>query len=181
MLSKLLCWFGVLLVIEKYLIRHTVISISPRFILVVSWFEQWKSRHCVLLFSWTPVRVVFLNNDVVVFQPRTVTPPYLGSAVNFYASYSTLLNPIHPYPPSAWFLSGGCSQPPLDTLTSNSVGQPHRIIHPPGCHLSLYQHPETHLSLTHHLTTLHPCLLLPFHAFCISNVGPLRPPRTILT
>ena len=48
----------------------------------------------LLLFAWPPVRVVCLNHDVVMFQPWTGTPPYLGSVVNFYVSYSTLLNPL---------------------------------------------------------------------------------------
>ena len=30
--------------------------------------------------NWSPVREVFTNYEVVVFQPRTVTPPHLGSA-----------------------------------------------------------------------------------------------------
>ena len=121
MLSKLLCWFGVLLVIEKYLIRNTVLAISTRFIEVVSWFDPWKSRHFVLLFSWPPVRGVCPNHDVVMFQPRTLTPQYLGSAFNCYASYSNLLNLLRPSPtfsdfllpsqPFAWFTSRGKSAP----------------------------------------------------------------------
>ena len=44
-----------------------------------------------------------------MFQPWTVTSLYLGSVVNFYGSYSTLINPLRPSPPSAWLMSGGGS------------------------------------------------------------------------
>ena len=92
-----------------------------------------------LLFSRQPVCGVCTNHEVVMFQPRTVTPPYLGSAINSYLSYSTLINPFRPSPPSAWFPSGGrCLHPPLATLLYNSIFQPHRIILPPGIHLSPY-------------------------------------------
>ena len=53
-----------------------------------------------LLFSWPPVRGLCLNHEVVMFQPSTVTPLYLGSVVNCYVSYSTLINPLRPSPPS---------------------------------------------------------------------------------
>ena len=55
----------------------------------------------LLLFSLSPLRGVYLNHEVVMLQTRTVTPLYLGSVVNFYVSYSTLLNPLRPSPPSA--------------------------------------------------------------------------------
>ena len=126
----------------------------------------------LLLFSWPPVRGVFLNYEVVVFQPRTVTPTYLGC-------YSTLLNPLRPSLPSAWFTSGGgWPHPPLATLPSTSDVDPHRIICPPGCHLYQSQYPETHRSLTHPLTPLRPCLLRPCHACRISDAAPLPPPKS---
>ena len=37
------------------------------------------NRWCVCV-NWPPVLVVFPNHEVVVFQPRTVTATYLGSA-----------------------------------------------------------------------------------------------------
>ena len=46
-----------------------------------------------------------------MFQPWTVTPPSLGSTVNFYLSTSTLLNPLCPSPPYALFISGGVPSP----------------------------------------------------------------------
>ena len=38
----------------------------------------------LLLFSWPQFREVCLNYEVVMFQPRTGTPPYLGSVTNCY-------------------------------------------------------------------------------------------------
>ena len=61
----------------------------------------------LLLFAWPIVRGVCLNHEVAMFQPRTVTPLYLGSIINCYVSYSTLLKPLCPSPPSSWFPSGG--------------------------------------------------------------------------
>ena len=61
----------------------------------------------LLLFIWPPFYGVCPNHEVVMFQPQTVTPQYLGSVVNCCVSYSTLLNPLLPSQPSAWFLSGG--------------------------------------------------------------------------
>ena len=61
----------------------------------------------LLLYTCPPVRGVCPNYEVVMFQPQTVTPPYLGSVINCYVRYSTLLNPLHPSPPSACFPSGG--------------------------------------------------------------------------
>ena len=37
-----------------------------------------------LLLAWPPVRVVCLNYELAMLQPRTVIPPYLGSVVNCY-------------------------------------------------------------------------------------------------
>ena len=65
----------------------------------------------LLLFARQPVRGVCPSHEVVMFQPRTVTPPYLGSVVNCYVRYSTILNPLRPSPPCAWFLSGGVPAP----------------------------------------------------------------------
>ena len=55
----------------------------------------------LLLFTWPPVHEVCPNYEVVMFQSQTATPPYLGSVVNFYGSYSTILNLLLPSLPSA--------------------------------------------------------------------------------
>ena len=41
-----------------------------------------KLLNLVLLLAWSTVRGVCTNHEVVMFRPRTVTPPYLGSVVN---------------------------------------------------------------------------------------------------
>ena len=41
------------------------------------------------------------NYDMVMLQTQTVTPTYLGSVINCYVRYSTLLKLILPSPPSA--------------------------------------------------------------------------------
>ena len=108
----------------------------------------------VLLFAWPPVRGVCLNHEVMIFQSRKVTPRYLGSVLNCYLRYSTLLNPLLPLrPPPDLCLGGGCPHPPLTTILSTSVVQPHRIIFPPERHLSPSQHPNTHRSLPYLLNT----------------------------
>ena len=141
----------------------------------------------LLLFDWPPVRGVCPNHEVVMFQPRTATPPYLGSVVKCYVSISTLLNLLRPSPPLSSlirpppdFRLGGCHHPPLATLPSTYVVQPHRIIRPPWRHLSLSQHPKTPRSLPHIWTPLRPFLLRPFHACLISNAAPLPPLKFIL-
>ena len=45
----------------------------------------------LLLLSWPPVRVVCPNYEVVMFQPWTVTPPYVGYVVNCYVATSFFL------------------------------------------------------------------------------------------
>ena len=141
----------------------------------------------MLLFSWPLLCRVCTNNEVVMLQPRTVTPPYLGYVVNFYVSYSNLLNPLRPSPSffalCLIYIWGGGGWPhlPLATLLSTSVGQTHGIILPPRLHLSLSQHPEIHCSLTHFMAHLCPCLLLPRHAFRISNASHLPLPKSLLT
>ena len=64
-----------------------------------------------MLLAWTPVRGVCPNHEVVMFHPRTVTLPHLGSVVNCYVSYSNLINLLYPSPPSARFPSGGVPTP----------------------------------------------------------------------
>ena len=54
----------------------------------------------LLLFAWPPVCGVCLNHEVVMFQTCKVTPLYLGSVINCYISYSTLLNLLRPSLPS---------------------------------------------------------------------------------
>ena len=61
----------------------------------------------LFLFSCPPVRGVCSNHEVVMFQPRTVTPPYLGSVINcyvatpFFLTRSALLRP-----PPDFYLGG---------------------------------------------------------------------------
>ena len=63
-----------------------------------------------VLLSWPPVCGVCPNHEVVMFQPRTVTPPYLVSVVNSYLAtpfFLTLSALLCPSLPSPWFPSGG--------------------------------------------------------------------------
>ena len=144
--------------------------------------SSWHLQYNIPLFYFPLIRGVCPNNWLVMFQPQTVTPPYLGSVVKCHVSYSTLLNPLCPSRPSAWFpYGGGCPYPPLGTLPFTSGVHSHSIILPPGRHLSLSQNPETHISLPHLLTPLCPCLLLSRHACQISNASPLPPPKSTLT
>ena len=46
----------------------------------------------MLLLDWPLVLGVCPNYEVVMFQPRTVTPPYLGSVVNCYVATKLFLN-----------------------------------------------------------------------------------------
>ena len=50
-------------------------------IYISTWFlaETWCVCVCVCVCNRLPVQQVCTNYEVVVFQPRTVTPPYLGS------------------------------------------------------------------------------------------------------
>ena len=79
---------------------HSPIYI-PRLVVVVVVF---------VLLSWLPVCGLCPNHEVVIFQPRTVTPPYLASVVNcyvatpFFLTRSALLCPSLPSP---WFPSEG--------------------------------------------------------------------------
>ena len=43
----------------------------------------------LFLFAWTPVRAVFPNHDVLVFQPPTGTAPDLGSVALIITTYSS--------------------------------------------------------------------------------------------
>ena len=58
----------------------------------------------MLFFYWPPVREVCPNYEVVMFQPRTGTPPDLGSVANCYVAI--ILIPAPPFfalqPMSAW-------------------------------------------------------------------------------
>ena len=69
----------------------------------------------LLLISCPPVREVFPNYEVVMFQPRTGTPTDLGSITNFYRAI--LLIPVPPFsvchPMSA---QGGYPLMPLPSL-----------------------------------------------------------------
>ena len=49
---------------------------------------------CVCVCYWPPVREIFPNHEVMIFQPRTLTTPDLGSVAYCYIAY--LLNPSHP-------------------------------------------------------------------------------------
>ena len=105
--------------------------------------------------------------------------PYLVSAVNcyvatpFFLNRSTLIRPPPDFP-----LGGGCPYPPLATLLSTSVVQPHRIICPPDFHLSPSRNTNTHCSSPHILTRMRPFFLFrSFHAFRITSVAPLLLPK----
>ena len=125
----------------------------------------------MLLLAWPPVRRERPNHEVVMLQPRTVIPPYLGSAVNCYVSTSFFLtHSALIRPPPTFYLGGGCPHLSLATLPSNSAMQPHSIICPTGHHLSPPQHTKTHWSLPHILTPLRPSILLhSYHTCRISN------------
>ena len=41
------------------------------------------------------------NYEMVMFQSQTLTPQYLDYVINFYVTYSTLLNLLRPYLTSA--------------------------------------------------------------------------------
>ena len=113
-----------------------------------------------MLLAWPLVRGMCLNHEVVMFQPRTVNPLYPGYVVNCYVDTQFLLTCSALLQPPPNLRLGGGARPPLATLSYNSVMQPHMIIHPPGSHLSLSQHTNTHHSLPHLLIILCPCLLL---------------------
>ena len=129
--------------------------------------------------TWPPVRGVCTHHEGVMLHPKTVTPPYLVSVINCYVSYySCYLAPpfsvICPFP--SW--EGGeapSTAPDLSPILS--VMPPHRIISPPGRHLSTSQNPETHRSLHLLPTPLLPCLLRPHHAFGIYNAAFLPLPK----
>ena len=132
-----------------------------------------------LLFLLPPVLGVCPNHEVVMFQPRTVTHLYLGSVVSCYVATPFFLTRSALIRPLPGFLLRVCLHPPLATLLSTSFLQPHRIIFPPGLPLSPSQNTDTHISLPHILTPLHPCLLCSFHTCSISNADPLPPPKSL--
>ena len=74
------------LVLERY----------PSIILINRVYVSLEGFLLLILFSWSPVRGVCLNHEVVMFQPQILAPPYLGSVMNCYIRYSTLLNPLRP-------------------------------------------------------------------------------------
>ena len=136
----------------------------------------------LLLLAWPLVHVGCPSYEVAMFQPRTVTPPYLVFVGNcyvatpFFLTRSTLLPPPPDLP-----LGEGLPHPPLDNLLATSVVQPHSIILPPGHHLSLSHHTQTHCSLTLLLNPLRPYLLLQSHHACrISNAATLPTPKYLL-
>ena len=57
-------------------------------------FTSWKrAQDLMLLCFWPPVRDLCPNYEVVIFQPRTVTPPHIGSRLLFL--HSNLALPYH--------------------------------------------------------------------------------------
>ena len=66
----------------------------------------------MLLLAWPPLSGVCLNHEVVMFQPRTVTPLYLGSVINCYVATPLFLTRSA----LIWLLSdfplGGVNSPP---------------------------------------------------------------------
>ena len=81
---------------------------------------------------WPPVCEVCPNYEVVEFQPRTFTTPYLGSVAYFYVAY--LLKPPH-----LLLLPSNVLPPQM----SSSALVPHGIIRPPGHHPSPSQNTKT--------------------------------------
>ena len=81
---------------------------------------------------WSPVRVVFLNYEVVVFQPRTLTTPDLGSITYYYIAYLlNLTRPLFlPYDVLPGEEAHSCPVSPAIDMS------PHRIIRSHGHHLS---------------------------------------------
>ena len=66
----------------------------------------------LLLFSWSPVRDVCPNYELAMFQPRTGTPPDLGSIADCYVAILLIPAPPfftrHPMPDR---VRGTCSLP----------------------------------------------------------------------
>ena len=56
---------------------------------------------CVCVYFRPPDRPIFPNNEVVNFQPRTVTDPDLGSVSN---AYTTSTPPTHPPVPTVFWI-----------------------------------------------------------------------------
>ena len=79
-----------------------------------------------MLCNWPQVCEVCLNYEVVVFQPRTVTPPHLGSVANV-----TNFIFIPPAPPdSTVFLDYSCLYSILTpTTTSSSSSNPSHCLY----------------------------------------------------
>ena len=74
----------------------------------------------VMLCNWPPEQEVCINYEVVVFQPRTVTPPHLGSITNF-----TNFIYIPPAPPDSTIFWIVLVLPPSYPLPPAAV---HRLI-----------------------------------------------------
>ena len=85
----------------------------------------------VNVFFWTPVRGVCTNNELVDFQPRTVTPP---EPMLFCLLLRIYTRPAPPSLPADWCLSGGAHPPTaLTPPPLTSVVSQHSIIYPPLC------------------------------------------------
>ena len=125
------------------------------------------SQHMLLLlFSWPLFREVCPNYEVEMFQPRTGTPPDLGSVANFYVAILIItdlpFSALHPM--SA---RGGLPAHAPTLYHFPTVASTHRIIHPPESHLSPYQHTKAHRSL--HQNPLPTCLTLHHYNYRIPN------------
>ena len=80
----------------------------------------------VLLFSWPTAREVWLNYEVVMFQPWSGTAQNLGSVTN-------IMSYLQPAPPFNWFID-------LFLSTSVSWFPPHTL--PLGWYAPLFPHPN---------------------------------------
>ena len=113
-----------------------------------------------------------------MFQPQAGNPPDLVSINNCYVDMLLILTlPFRTdtrCPPGGGLPTHGTSLSPLLTVYSS-----HRIIFPPGRHLSPSYHTEVLHSLNQNPLPTHlPC---PCHTFPIPNDKPFLPPISLLT
>ena len=103
---------------------------------------------CLCVCYWPPVHEVCTNHEVVMFQPRTETPP--KPRLRHLLVHSLIFEPAPSPPPSIRCLSRGAQRipdPPPHPPTSTF--SPNEIIFPPRYHPSLYQHTDNTLPSPH--------------------------------
>ena len=93
---------------------------------------------CVCVYYWPPVCKVFINHEVVMFQPRIVTTP--KSRFCHLLLYSLLLNTTRSLLLQPDVLPGGKPTPDLAPNPPMSGLSLYGIICPPGHHPSPSQH-----------------------------------------